>query len=185
MNAEAKATAQAAVAPTFPKGGVGRLRRAPNTSATRKEHGMRKAIALLATLATLTTASVAGAGIVDQASTTVGNNDTATVTLSAAAELSPTTAFAIGVWSSLEIAAPVTGTYQINCANPTNDRSGSLTLTAGRFVSDAAYLWTGSRAVAGPWFGWDVCSATVTLSQAGNSLQDHSLVAWLNSHNGA
>lgn len=146
---------------------------------------MRKLIALLAATVALATAGVAGAGIVDQGQTTVGNNDTATVTLVSPAELSPTTAFAVGVWGSLEVAAPVSVSYSINCAHAINDRSGSLTLTAGRFFSDAAYLWIGSPAVAGPWFGWDVCSATVTLSQAGNGLEDHSLVAWLNSHNGA
>lgn len=144
---------------------------------------MKKLIALLATIAALATAGAAGAGIVDQDTTTVGDNDTATVTLTAAAELSPTTAFAIGVWGSLEVAAPVTGSYQINCANPINDRSGPISLTAGRFFSDAAYLWVGNPGVAGPWFGWDVCSASVTLSQAGNGLGDHSLVAWLASHN--
>jgi hypothetical protein len=146
---------------------------------------MRKVIALLATITALATASVATGGIVDQEQTTVGNNDVATVTLISAAELSPTTAFAVGVWGSLEVAAPVTVNYQINCAHAINDRAGSTTLTAGRFFSDATYLWIGSPAVAGPWFGWDTCSATVTLSQAGNGLEDHSLVAWLASHNGA
>lgn len=157
---------------------------------------MRKLIALLATLTALAAASVAAAGtpaaacpepqpypIVDCQQTTVGNHDVATVTLTALTEQSPTTAFAIGVWGSLEVAAPVTVSYDIDCAHPGNDREGAFTLIAGRFFSDAAYVWVGSPGIAGPWFGWDVCSASVTLSQPGNGLQDHSLRAWLASHN--
>jgi hypothetical protein len=157
---------------------------------------MRKLIVLLAALAALASAGAVAAGtpaqascpepqpypIVDCEQVTVGDADTATVNLHARAELSPTTAFAIGVWSSVPVAAPVTGTYAINCANNINDRAGSFVLTAGQFFSDATYLWVGSKDVAGPWFGWDVCSASVTLSQ-GTQGSDHALRAWLASHN--
>lgn len=156
---------------------------------------MRRVILLFAIIAAFTYAATANAGqgvqtpcpisspVVDCQAITVGDLDTATVTMTISPHL--TTAFAIGVWGSLEVASPVTVTYAINCAHAANDRAGQLTLTAGRFFSDAAYVWIGSPAVAGPWFGWDVCSATVTLSQAGNGLEDHSLVAWMNSHNGS
>lgn len=174
---------------SFPKETTSRrksdLRRAPNhlgheTSKERKGR-MKRVILLLAILAAFLTAGVASAGIVDQEETTVGNNDVASVTLSASPHL--TTAFAVGVWSSLEVAAPVHVTYAVVCDQPGNDRAGSFDLLAGRFVSDAAYIWIGSPAIAAPWYGWSHCQATVTLSQPGNGLEDHSLVAWLASHN--
>lgn len=139
---------------------------------------MKRAIALLATVGALTFATVATADIVDEGTSSVGNNQTATVTLQ---DVSRTTAFAVGVWSSAEIAAPVHVTYNVVCSTPGNNASGSFNLLAGRFVSDAAYIWIGSPAIADPWFGWSTCNATVTLTQtAGDS--DVALVGWLASH---
>jgi hypothetical protein len=158
---------------------------------------MRKLVALVAAVAALAVAGVASAGtpvqsdcprqapVVDCKQITVGNDGVASVTVKAAPELSPTTAFAIGVWSSLPVATQVTVSYSINCAHNINDVSGSTVLTAGSTVSTATYLWFGSKTVAGPWYGWDVCSASVTFSQPGGQGVDHSLVGWLASHNGA
>lgn len=140
---------------------------------------MKKVLALLATLGALTFASVAGAGIVDEATSTAGTDETAVVTLTSQAHL--TTAFAVGVWSSAEVAGPVHVNYAVNCGNPGNDKSGSFDLLAGRFVSDAAYIWIGSPNIAAPWYGWDHCVATVTLSQFASS-NDIALVGWLASH---
>lgn len=156
---------------------------------------MRRKLALFVAVAAaaLALAGIASAGtpvqtpcpvagpVVDCAQITVGNAQTATVTVGARASQSPTTAFAIGVWSSLEVAAPVTVNYAVECQHPINSRSGSTVLTAGRFFSDATYIWTGSPLVAGPWYGWDVCETTVTMSQA-SAGTDHSLVGWLASH---
>jgi len=153
---------------------------------------MRRAIALLAILAAFTYAAAANAGqgvqtpcpisgpVVDCQAITVGDLDTATVTMTITPHL--TTAFAIGVWGSNEVAAPVQINYHVTCEHPGNNRSGSIQLLAGRFVSDAAYIWVGSPTIAGPFYGWDTCGATVTVIQPGNGLADHSIVGWLASH---
>jgi hypothetical protein len=140
---------------------------------------MKRILALLALVASLAVVGAASGQIVDEETSSVGDGQTASVTL---LDVSRTTAFAVGVWSSLEVAAPVTGEYSVTCANPANNRSGPISLIAGRFVSDAQYIWVGSPAVASPWYGWDTCSVAVTLRQGG--AEDHSLIAWLASHNG-
>lgn len=155
---------------------------------------MHKTILLLAIIAAFTITNIATAGqgaqtpcptsgpVVDCQAITVGNLNTATVTIGARLSQSPTTALAIGVWSSLEVAAPVNVNYNVTCAHPGNNRAGSFNLLAGRFVSDAAYIWVGSPAIAGPWLGWDSCETTIVVSQAGNGLVDHSIQAWVASH---
>lgn len=139
---------------------------------------MRKTILLLATITAFTLTNVATAGIVDQAQNTAGTGETATITLHNA---STTTAYAVGVWSSTETPTPVHVTYAITCAHPANNKYGSFDLLAGRYTSDAAYLWAGSPNIAGPWLGWDSCDATVGLTQTAGG-NDFTLIGWLASH---
>lgn len=139
---------------------------------------MRKTITLLATITAFALANIATAGIVDEGQNTAGTGETATIILH---NVSHTTAFAVGVWSSAEVAAPVHATYTITCSTPGNNKSGSFTLLAGRYVSDAAYLWTGSPNIADPWYGWATCNATVGLTQTAAS-NDITLLGWLSSH---
>ena len=141
---------------------------------------MKRVLTLVSLIAALAVSGTAMGGIVDEETASVGTGDIASVTV---LDVGRTTAFAVGVWSSLEVAAPVQVQYSTTCEHPANNSSGLLTLLAGRFVSDSAYVWVGSKAIAGPWYGWDVCSTVVTLRQPGDT--DHTLVAWLNSHNGS
>lgn len=144
---------------------------------------MRKLVAVLATVGALALAGVAAGGVVDQQETTVGDNDAATVTLTTPV-LNTTTAFAVGVWSSSPALRPVLVQYTIRCVNPENSRTGGLTMYAGHGEADAQLIWAAAKSVAGPWYGWDSCLASVTLTQLGGFGQDHSLVAWLVSHDG-
>lgn len=141
---------------------------------------MRHVITLLAILAAFTLATVGNAGIVGEAQSTAGTGETATITLHNASQ---TTAYAVGVWSSTETPTPVHITYTIACTHPANNKYGSFDLLAGRYVSDAAYLWAGSPNIAGPFYGWDTCDATVGLTQTAGG-NDFTLIGWLNSHNG-
>lgn len=96
-----------------------------------------------------------------------------------------TTAYAIGVWTSswtsITTKLPITYSGYVDCIHNANDHSFGGTLFANRYVSDATYLWFGSRATAGPWFGWDTCSIAVNF-YAQNLGNDDSLYAWLVSH---
>lgn len=144
---------------------------------------MRKLVAVLATVGALALAGVAAGGVVDQRETTVGDNDAATVTLTTPV-LNTTTAFAVGVWSSSPALRQVFVQYTIRCVNPENSRTGEVTLYAGHGEADAQLIWAGAKTVAGPWYGWGSCLASVTLTQFGGFGQDHGLVAWLVSHDG-
>lgn len=146
---------------------------------------MKHVITLAAILTIFATTNITNAGIINQQETTTGNNKTATITLTT--PIHNTTAFAIGAWSSLETVTPtnpINVNYTITCAHPTNNKAGSLQLLAGRHFTSSAYIWVGSPTIAGPWLGWDACTATITLSQAGNGLEDHSIIGWVSSHNG-
>ncbi len=140
---------------------------------------MRKLVAVLATVGALALAGVAAGGVVDEQTSSVGNGQTAVVQLHST--VGPTTAYAVGVWSSAEVASPVHVNYSVICSTPGNSKSGSFNLLAGRFVSDAAYIWIGSPNIADPWYGWSTCVATVTLTQTAGD-NDLALVGWLNSH---
>lgn len=91
-----------------------------------------------------------------------------------------TTAYAFGVWTSNPSPLPVTYTANIDCAHNANDRVVNGVLSAGQFVSQAAYLWFGSPLVAGPWRGWDTCSIALLVSAPLDP--DDSMIAWLVSH---
>ena len=94
---------------------------------------------------------------------------------------STTTAFAFGVWNSHLTPIPTTYSANVDCAHNANDRFVPPTpVLAGRTVSPAAYLWFGSRGIAGPWFGWDTCSISVLISAPLDN--DDSMIAWLVSH---
>lgn len=144
---------------------------------------MKKVLSIIVAALALALAGTAAAGIVDERTGVAGSGDVAAVHL--ASLVGPTTAYAIGVWSSREVAAPVQVTYRVFCQDPANNRDGSLTLLAGRFVSDEALLFTASPAIAGPWYGWDTCVIDVSLTQTASADNDVALVAWLASHNGS
>ena len=158
------------------KGGLPRASGEPRHE-SRKGKGVKKVLALLTLIASLAVVGAAQGLTVTEGTDSVGNGDIASVTLN---DVSRTTAFAIGVWSSVEVAAPVQVQYDVICANPANNRSNTITLLAGRFVSDEAYIAIMSPQVANPWYGWDLCTATVTFRQA--AATDHSLIGWLASH---
>lgn len=141
---------------------------------------MRRIIALLAILGAFTLASIATAGIVAEGQGIADSGDTALVTLNSG--VAPITAYAIGVWSSREVAAPVQVNYHVVCEHAANDRHGNLTLLAGRYVSDAAYIFVASPTIAGPFYGWDTCVVTVTLTQTASADNDIALIGWLASH---
>lgn len=91
------------------------------------------------------------------------------------------TAFVIGYWPHPNAAStPVQASWSVACQNPGNSRSGTVTLTSG---SRSAVIWTGSRSIASPWFGWDTCSVAVTLRA--KLPNDSAFVAWLVSHDGS
>ncbi len=146
---------------------------------------MRKTIvtlvAALGLLVAVTGAS--GAVVVAQGTTPFGSNS-----LSFNAT-NTTTAYALGVWTSngwpnpFAPAIPITVSGNVDCVHPWNDRVFSGTLTTSWAKSDAAYLWIGNRAIAGPWLGWDTCSIHVNISALGLDVaHEEQMMAWLVSH---
>lgn len=138
---------------------------------------MRKTIVtLVAALGLLVAATSASAAIiVAQGTTPPGANS---LSLNST---NTTTAYALGVWTSSETLVPIAISGNVDCVHNGNDRFFSGTLFASRTVSDAAFLWVGSRAIAGPWFGWDTCSIHVNLNAPGLG-NDNRMIAWLASH---
>lgn len=138
---------------------------------------MRKTIAtLVAALGLLVAATGASAAvIVAQGTTPLGAKPVALSFNST----NTTTAYAIGVWTSSETLVPITVSGNVDCVHNANDRLFSGTLFASSTYSDAAYLWFGSRAIAGPWLGWDTCSIHVNVNAPRNDLR---MSAWLASH---
>lgn len=92
-----------------------------------------------------------------------------------------TTAYALGVWTSSPTLVPISISGNVDCVHNGNDRLFSGTLFASRTFSDAAFLWFGSRSIAGPWFGWDTCSIHVNINAPSLS-NDDTMIAWLASH---
>jgi hypothetical protein len=134
-------------------------------------------VTLAAGLGLLVAATGASAAVlVDQ--DTIGGQSGNTIQLTATRT---TTAYAFGVWNSHLTPIPVTYSANIDCAHNANDRFvPPTTVPAGRTLSPAAFLWFGSRAIAGPWFGWDTCSISVLISAPLDN--DDSMIAWLVSH---
>ena len=139
---------------------------------------MRKTlVTLAAVLGLLVVATGASAAVLVQQKTIAGGTSGNTIQLTGTRT---TTAYAFGVWTSNLNPLPVTYQANIDCVHNANDRFESGVLAAGRFVSGAAWLWTGSPLVAGPWRGWDTCSISVLVSSPLDN--DDSMIAWLVSH---
>jgi hypothetical protein len=140
---------------------------------------VRKTIVTLAAAVGLLAAATgaSAAVLVEQATIYGGSTPGHTIQLDGTRT---TTAYAFGVWTSHLTPLPITYTANIDCVHNANDRVVSGVLSAGRFVSDAAYLWFGSPAVAGPWRGWDTCSIALLVSAPLEN--DDSMIAWLVSH---
>lgn len=139
---------------------------------------MRKTIVTLAAaLGLLVAATGASAAVVVQQKTIAGGTSGNTIQLTATRT---TTAYAFGVWTSHLTPLPVTYSANIDCRHNANDRFVSGAVGAGRFDDGAAFLWFGSRAIAGPWFGWDTCSISVLITAPLSN--DDSMIAWLASH---
>jgi hypothetical protein len=148
-------------------------------SSTRKGDGVRKTIVtLVAALGLLVAVTSASAAVLVEQGTIYGTTPGRSIQLDGT---NTTTAYAFGVWTSH--VSPLQIQYQatINCVHNANDRVVSGVLLASRTVSDAAFLWFGSRAIAGPWFGWDTCSIAVNISAPGLD-NDDSMISWLVSH---
>ena len=139
---------------------------------------MRKTIVtLVAALGLLVAATSASAAlVVINAGPVNGTNPNLSIN-----STNTTTAYALGVWTSSTTLVPIAISGNVDCVHNANDRVFSDTLFASRTQADAVYLWFGSRAIAGPWFGWDTCSIHVNLNAPGLD-NDDTMLAWLASH---
>jgi hypothetical protein len=133
-------------------------------------------VTLVAALGLLVAATSASAAVIVAEQTTPPGANSLSLN-----STNTTTAYALGVWTSSPTLLPIAISGNVDCAHNANDRVFSGTLFASRTLSDAAYLWFGSRAIAGPWLGWDTCSIHVNVNAPGLS-SDDTMIAWLASH---
>jgi hypothetical protein len=128
------------------------------------------ALGLLVAVTSASAAVIVGQGTTAPGTTSLSFNSTNT-----------TTAYALGVWTSSTTLVPIAISGNVDCVHNANDRVFSGTLFASRTLSDAAFLWFGSRGIAGPWLGWDTCSIHVNVN-APSLGSDNRMIAWLASH---